>query len=247
MGVIGVVAALTIPALITNYKKTLVETKLKETYSIINQMMLNSVAENGESINWNYPAYGDANYNDSDFVEKYLAKFVKIIYTCPKTAFFINNNNYLCRNHHSSENFKTASGDKVNWSNMAENSKKYILANGTSFYIDTIWGNNTEHNGTGQFIIFIVDLNINKNVALFGRDIFLFHYMEESEKLQSSRYMNFPNHNRSCEKVNENRSAIIEECRTGNFGNAGGGYDGGCTTLIMCNNWQIPDDYPVKF
>lgn len=249
LGIIGVIAAITLPILIANYHKHLVETKLKETYSILSQMMLNSVAENGESTNWDYPVYGDSNYKDSDFFDKYLAKYVNIIYSCPRTIFTNTQENYLCRNHHSSEFFTTASGDKVNWSNLAENSRKYVLANGTSFYIDTIWGGHHQNDdpNTGPYIAFIVDLNINKNKALFGRDIFMFHYMNRTEKLISSRYMDWTGHNRSCSRLEENRNAVIEECRTGVLGGAGGGYDAGCTTLIMCNNWQIPKDYPVKF
>lgn len=247
LGIIGVIAAITLPILIGNYQKHLVETKLKETYSILSQMMLNSVAENGESTNWDYPVYGDSNYKDSDFFDKYLAKYVKIIYSCPRVIFNNKQENYLCRNHHSSDFFNTASGGKVNWSNLAENSRKYILANGTSFYIDTIWGHQIVDPNTGPYITFIVDLNINKNKALFGRDIFIFHYMNRTEKLISSRYMDWTGHNRSCSRLEANRNAVIEECRTGALGTAGGGYDAGCTTLIMCNNWQIPNDYPVKF
>ena len=98
IGIIGVVSALTLPVLIGNYKKQLVETKLKETYSIINQMMLNSVAENGESINWQYPKSGDNSYTDSYFFQKYLDKFDKITYKCKKTGFESDKESYLCRN-----------------------------------------------------------------------------------------------------------------------------------------------------
>ena len=247
LGIIGVVAALTLPSFIQNYQKKLVETRLKETYSILSQMMQYAIAENGESVNWVYPKYGDQNYNEADFFEKYLAKHVKVMKTCEHT---INNvNNYQCRTHHS-DLFKTQSGDKVNWSNMAEGSKKYILANGTSFYFDTIWGNDHDPNPNGPDyygIIFVVDLNINKNNALLGRDIFLFIYNEITEKLMSSRYMDMQGHDRSCSTLQNNRAAVINECRTGDFGVAGGGYDGGCTTLIMCNGFAIPDDYPIKF
>ncbi|MDE6138752.1 MAG: type II secretion system GspH family protein, partial [Candidatus Gastranaerophilales bacterium] len=39
LGIIGVVAAMTIPNLISNYQKHIVETNLKETYSILQQTM----------------------------------------------------------------------------------------------------------------------------------------------------------------------------------------------------------------
>lgn len=39
IGIIGIVAAMTIPTLISNYQKQIVETNLQETYSIMQQVM----------------------------------------------------------------------------------------------------------------------------------------------------------------------------------------------------------------
>lgn len=253
LGIIGVVAALTLPSLIQNYKKKLVETKLKETYSILSQMMQSSIAENGESINWKYAKMGDDSYTEDTFFQTYLAEHVKLAYTCPKRTSFDQKeyNKGICRNHNTDE-FITQDGAKVNWSNMTENSKKYVLPNGTSFYIETRWGipaSSIQDDGYSNYIIFVVDLNINNNKALFGRDIFLFHYMEKTETMQSSRYMNFKSgnwwHDLSCRGLDRERA--IDDCKKGSLGTAGGGYDAGCTTLIMCNGFLIPDDYPIKF
>ena len=52
LGIIGVVAALTMPALITNNRKTEVETKLKKIYSVMNQAISMSVAEYGDVETW---------------------------------------------------------------------------------------------------------------------------------------------------------------------------------------------------
>lgn len=52
IGIIGVVAALTLPMLIQNYKKHVVETKLSKFYTTINQAVARSSAENGEPADW---------------------------------------------------------------------------------------------------------------------------------------------------------------------------------------------------
>lgn len=52
LGVIGVVAAITIPSLITKYQKRQTVTKLKDTYSIIANAVKLSEADNGDLDNW---------------------------------------------------------------------------------------------------------------------------------------------------------------------------------------------------
>lgn len=52
LGIIGVVASLTMPALIANHKKQEVVTKLKKVYSVMNQAINASVAEYGDVESW---------------------------------------------------------------------------------------------------------------------------------------------------------------------------------------------------
>ena len=52
LGIIGVVAALTMPSLIQNYRKHVVETKLAKVYSVMNQALKNVSAEYGEPTVW---------------------------------------------------------------------------------------------------------------------------------------------------------------------------------------------------
>ena len=52
LGIIGVVAAMTLPTLIQNYKKHVVETKLAKFYTTINQAVAMSSTENGEPADW---------------------------------------------------------------------------------------------------------------------------------------------------------------------------------------------------
>lgn len=91
LGIIGVVAAMTIPVMISSYNKHITETRLKKFYSLFNQAIKLSVAENGEVEGWD--SYWDAAKNiydedgnvkeNSDVVdaafEKYLAPYMKVM------------------------------------------------------------------------------------------------------------------------------------------------------------------------
>ncbi len=52
LGIIGVVAAMTMPVLISNYKKHEVVTKLKKFHSVMNQALKMSEIDNAEFENW---------------------------------------------------------------------------------------------------------------------------------------------------------------------------------------------------
>ncbi len=52
LGIIGIVAAMTLPTLIANYQKKVVETRLIAFYSKINQAYRMSYAENGDTVDW---------------------------------------------------------------------------------------------------------------------------------------------------------------------------------------------------
>ena len=73
IGIIGVVAAITIPTLITNYQKKVTVNRLKQTYSIIEQAVKRSEAENGDISSWDFNMPSDERF------EKYLAPYLHII------------------------------------------------------------------------------------------------------------------------------------------------------------------------
>ena len=78
LGIIGVVAAVTIPTLIQNYRKHVVETRLEKFYSMINQAIQLSESENGERGNW---ALQDDDLTPLEWFNKYLSKYIKTIKT----------------------------------------------------------------------------------------------------------------------------------------------------------------------
>ena len=82
LGIIGIVAAMTIPTLVQNYKKKVVETKLAKVYSVMNQAIKMSTIDNGDTTTWKYlaDAHVDANvtYEEAlDWYNTYLADYLR--------------------------------------------------------------------------------------------------------------------------------------------------------------------------
>ena len=61
LGIVGIVAAMTMPALITKHREKATVAKLKKSYSILNQAYLRAVSEHGEVWDWEFPA--DSSYS----------------------------------------------------------------------------------------------------------------------------------------------------------------------------------------
>jgi len=79
LAVIGIVAALTIPNLVQNYKKSVVETKLKTFYVTMNQAITLSELENGPVETWGM----STGSRDKEFLyslfNKYFKNYLKVI------------------------------------------------------------------------------------------------------------------------------------------------------------------------
>ena len=98
LGVIGVVAAVTLPTLIQNYKKHVVETRLAKFYTTINQAIQMSETVNGDKRYWDELGKGfepddegNPDYTKPEamaWFEKYLKPYLKYL----KVGVFSNNN-----------------------------------------------------------------------------------------------------------------------------------------------------------
>ena len=71
LGIIGVVAAITLPTLVASYKKRVVENRLKYSYSLLNQVVNSAQVDYGDLSTWDYTL------DTSDFIQKYLAPYLK--------------------------------------------------------------------------------------------------------------------------------------------------------------------------
>ena len=79
LGVIGVVAALTMPTLIKHYKQHQTISQLKKVYTVLNQAFKLSEIDNGEYSDWT------VNQNDTtaeEYVNKYWLPYLKVTKVC---------------------------------------------------------------------------------------------------------------------------------------------------------------------
>ena len=88
LGIIGVVAAMTIPTLITNFQKRSTATRVKTFYSKINQAMQLSIAD-GNNPTGSVIKRKDYTYQDNlEFLQMFIYPYMKYIeyYPCPDNA-----------------------------------------------------------------------------------------------------------------------------------------------------------------
>lgn len=78
LGIIGIVAAMTLPVLTKKYKRYLVETKLKAAYSILSQALAISEAANGPATYWKTPDSSNG-FNLNDYMMTYFSPYIKYI------------------------------------------------------------------------------------------------------------------------------------------------------------------------
>lgn len=77
LGIIGVVAALTIPTLVTAYQKKVTAERLKEVYAQMIQATKLYESETGEDV-----ALYDTQLSPKDFLNQYFVPYMKVIQTC---------------------------------------------------------------------------------------------------------------------------------------------------------------------
>lgn len=94
LAIIGVVAAITLPPLMQNYRKHVVETRLKSFYSTMNQAIIQSELVNGDKVNWEFP-YNNGGYTKNgldNFYNTYFKDYLKI---SEKKFIKVRNNYYI--------------------------------------------------------------------------------------------------------------------------------------------------------
>ena len=90
LGIIGIVAALTLPAIISNYKKSVIETSVKKFYTNINQAIIMSERDNGDRHGWSRTAYYDDGVSTwNTYFDKYVITIKRIKTRDGKNTIFV--------------------------------------------------------------------------------------------------------------------------------------------------------------
>lgn len=221
LGVIGVVAALTLPTLIANYKKNVTVNKVKKFYSVMSQATNTAIALNGSMENWDGFSSHHNGKEVKNWFNKYLKPHIKVI------------DEWIDVDEETGgETFFTSFADgsvmlMTNWS-----------ASNEDIDIDTGADNNhviDNYNG----LIHVYYLTDKKALTKNGRkhcvNSFPFLFYSPLNK----QYYFQPYSYQANTDAKYNREFFLNQIKKGN--------EQYCTALVMHDGWKIPDDYPFKF
>ena len=82
LGIIGVVAAMTLPTLINNYQKQQTIAQLKKAYSEISQIFQRAEADHETMDTWDFSSYENQYERSKYFADNYFLPYIKTIKLC---------------------------------------------------------------------------------------------------------------------------------------------------------------------
>ena len=161
LGIVGVVAALTLPSLIQNYQEKANIVKLKKNYSIMQQAYAMAIQENGTADNWNIKA---DSYNENENILYYLKPYLNKIKYCGAQ-----NNCWKANRYNLNKTVTEPIGRYMMFS-------KAILSDGS---IIAVRVNDTEFSDDiHRWADYVVDLNGEKGPNVYGKDVFCFYFTQ---------------------------------------------------------------------
>lgn len=236
--VIGVVAALTIPALMQSYKKHTTEVSLKKEYATMVNAIKMAEVDYGDPETWEIDCSDDA-AKDKSLTDKYLLPYLKVAMDS-NNASTADSLNYSVYNPQTGEEvfkFNSRYGEQRNTA-FCLNDGACILPDGISaengFLIASKKEDDKDKGYYERLFHFWIDINGPKSPNSLGKDIFGFYVYKNLDS--GSTYVGPPEQWRglSQEKITENEEMCID-----------GSDAGRCSSVVFKNGtFKIPDDYP---
>lgn len=211
------VAALTIPNLITNYQKQQTANQLKKSYSTISQALTTSVSENGDFSEWGIMTQ-EADWDRyqeklSALVKQNIIPYLNVVKDCEFSK---------CPNTKGIKIFSNNGEAKI----QKLDSTEYLiyLADGSRivFFIDN-YNNTSDGKNYWRDLWVIMDINGDKNPNELGKDVFYMVFKSSTQKINMY-------------DTDHSRETLLNECKNS--------YRRYCGALIQKDGWEIPDDYP---
>ena len=219
LGIIGVVAALTIPSVIQNYKKQVTVNQLKKVYSTLGQVVQKSIADNGP-----VGLQSGSKVTESDvkeFFDTYWLPYFKGAHVYPTNSVPNLNNNTPEYNLYDGRNLG------VSIYTTYQNGRIFFstVDGMTYFVIIMTWDNEYDDEGnlikrdavyTSRQDVY-VDINGTKPPNTFGKDVFYFYVDFDKNVVRPKGY-------------EKSETYVAAECKTSGF------Y---CATKIIGDGWKI--------
>ncbi len=225
LGIIGVVAAITLPTLIKNYQKQVWVNQLKKTYSTLNEGFKQIVVSEGCTTLECTGLSEDDDYSVFDFTKaKTKEKFVK---TFKLGNVYVGSD--MPDNSIYSYKTKYFNGDEANFSDWCMHDESSLVGTTSNGEIISLFV------GYGTWIL--VDINGLKSPNTWGRDIFLFSYFDINDTVMVtpcySKKWNefFKNFSSEEERIRE----INMDCSVTNDGLSGMA----CAEKIIMDGWKM--------
>ena len=178
IGIIGIVAAMTLPAIIGRYQEKITVNQLKQTYSLLSQAFALAIEENGTVDTWcDIPSTSDyttCQHNINNIISKYVKKIKECdgVNTFYKKACF-------------AKEYANRFND-TKWS-VPHNRPSFVMINGTSASFDSQNGDKYHNRWCNQKVsssptgaynnscgTIYVDINSIRNPNVDGKDLFSF-------------------------------------------------------------------------
>ncbi len=230
LGIIGVVAAMTIPNLMSNYRKHIAETRILRTYSIITQAIKIAEEEWGDGFS------SDGFKGDKDIVdagdvngyswelshatfEKYFKPSIRTIHSYPKEFTF--------------DSYNAKTGAKYN-------SQYRFFA-----WYDLLDGSRLGFVKAGNYggVQFIIIPEPNKKKLIEGVDLFLLEFQQ-----RNGVYEYFPLYYDAYRTGRITNDDLVEYCGDDKFYPAyASSIASYCFFLLKVNGYKFPANYPIKF
>lgn len=220
LGIIGIVAALTMPMLVQNYNKRITEVRLKKFYSVMNQAIDRLKVDYGDTANWDYTV--DNSYeDDSTSIDKLVDQGDAI-----------------------NANFKKYFGKYIQFVDEkkvnveGKNRTLYYFKDGSA--IMPQWYNSFDY----EFFPKNPDKCLkNSHEKRYGVCSFPFQFYTASDKNLLKGFVPYMNAFYKGNPFNKEQmyNDTSKGCAAGNH--MSGNY---CGLIIMLNNWTVPKDYPRK-
>ncbi len=221
LGIIGIVAAMTIPTLISKNQKRVIEAKLKEDYSIIQQVIKSNESND---VDMSMLLKDEDANSQKEWFETYFAPYMKYSHVCYDEA-----------------GCWQKRGDNKNLAgNATQYNRKDIgiglnvvtlkLNNGTNICLDVfdslqelayLFGVNATENGLAIYI----DTNGDSGPNVIGKDIYVLVYSPDNGIVPAGIH-------KTNEEINKN-------CSSAEKGQNAGYY---CIMRVKNNGWEIPND-----
>ena len=227
LAIIGIVAAMTIPTLINNYNKRIVEVRLQKAYAELYQAFKLAEVNHGNPATWNYTSNND---DIDNFLETYLLPNLRYQKYCDET------NLEDCFSYP----VDSASGIYGYVTSYIGFQRALTLNNGTAVFFQGGFG----FEPSPPHIHMVIDVNGPKQGAnLLGKDIFSMILIIRNRITQYEEGMftgkrdiqGFHAYGKQFSPA-FTRNEMLELCKSEN--------PRMCSALIQNDGWKISDDYP---